>query len=167
VTDEKAEWTPFEVGSFGEADDALYRKNDPGYIGVFVNSRYQVVVREQNTTLGKVTWLAIVRRDRQIIRDWRDLQRIKNELTSPEAEGVEIFPKESRLVDTSNQYHLFVLPTGLSFPFGYAERDVSDEVMPGSAHQQRAFESRPDDINTNVSSRKQYKKWEHDRRRKK
>lgn len=159
-------WTPFEVGSFGPMEDLLYKQNDPGYIGVFVNSRYQVIVREQDTTLGKVTWLAIVRRDRQPIRDWRDMQRIKNELTSPEAEGCEIFPKESRLVDTSNQFHLFVLPTGMAFPFGYAERDVSDVQMPGSAHQQRAFEEPPPDLNANATSRKQYRDWDRKRKRK-
>ncbi len=42
------------------------------------------------------------------ITDFRDFQRIKNELVHPEAEAVQVFPAESRLVDTCNQYHLFV-----------------------------------------------------------
>lgn len=152
-------WTSFETATFGPKGDALYRENDPGFIGVFLNSRYQVIAREQQTPMGPVTWLAIVRRDRMPIHDWRDMQRIKNELTHPEAEGVELYPAESRLVDTSNQFHIFVLPRGLSFPFGYADRDVSDQKLPGSLHGQRPFEHPPPDLNANTANRDQYLAW--------
>lgn len=56
--------------------------------------------------------------------DWRDFQRIKNELVAPEAEAVELFPAESRLVDTANHYHLWVFPE-YRFPFGMQAREVS------------------------------------------
>lgn len=61
--------------------------------------------------------LSIKRLDQQPIRDWRDLQEIKNQLVGPECEGIELFPAESRLTDTANQYHLFCIddPT---FRFG-------------------------------------------------
>jgi hypothetical protein len=120
-----------------------------GFVGVFRNSRYQVEVNEVSTELGEITWLAIVRTDREAIHDWRDLQRLKNELLGPEREACEIYPAESRLVDTSNQYHLFVLPEGQHFPFGYAARDISDKssLSKSTKHKQRPFEVDPEGLN--------------------
>lgn len=74
-----------------------------------------------------VVWLSIKRFDRRAIHDWRELQRIKNELCGPEFEAVEIYPAESRKVDTSNQFHLWVLSKGVRLPFGYGSRMVVDE----------------------------------------
>ena len=39
-------------------------------------------------------------------------------------EAIEIFPSEKRLVDTANQYHLWVLPEGENMCFGFTERLV-------------------------------------------
>lgn len=144
-------WTPFVVAAFPEPMRSLM-ESEPGHVGVFRNSRYQVSIREQDTAAGKVSWLSIVRLDRELIRDWRELQRIKNELTGPECEGCEIYPAESRLVDTNNQQHLFVLPPGLFFPFGYPVRDVGEKQAGGSVHKQRPFENPPPDLD--VMSRK-------------
>lgn len=116
---------------------------DPTFVGVFKNNKYQVSIY----TREGLTWLAIVRIDREAIHDWRDIQRIKNELMGPEREACELYPAESRLVDTNNQFHLFVLPEGASFPFGYDERDVSDCIAPGTKHKQRPFEVPPKDLN--------------------
>jgi len=146
-------WTTFQEGSY--PDDPIIQaiRSEPGYVGVFVNSRYQVQMREQDTPLGRVTWLSIVRRDREVIRDWRELQRIKNELLGPEREAVELYPAESRLVDTNNQQHLFVLPEGAIIPFGYMQRDVSDErgLIPGTIHKQRPFEVSPQGVNERIN----------------
>lgn len=49
-------------------------------------------------------------RDRAPIRDWRVGQRVKNELVGPEAEGIELYPAESRLMDEANEYWLVVFP---------------------------------------------------------
>lgn len=92
---------------------------------VFMNSRYQVETERNN---GMVH-LSIKRKDQQPVHDWRDLQRIKNELVGPECEGVELYPAESRCVDTANQYHLWVVddPTH-RFEIGWDEgRLVMDE----------------------------------------
>lgn len=56
--------------------------------------------------------------------DWRDFQRIKNELLGPEWEAVELYPAESRLTDTANQYHLWCFP--FQMPFGFEDRLVMD-----------------------------------------
>lgn len=74
---------------------------------------------------GDVLWLSIKRRDRATVHDWRDLQRIKNMIVGDEHEGFEVYPAESRLVDTANQYHLWVfVDAAVRLPVGYQNRDV-------------------------------------------
>lgn len=73
---------------------------------VYLNDRYQVAKRTIED--GRMVHLSIKRVDREPIHDWRDLQAIKNMLVGPECEAIEIYPAESRLVDTANQYHLWV-----------------------------------------------------------
>ena len=108
-------WTEFERAGSG----------DPfGESKTFINNLYQVSVDED---IGGALHLSIVRRDRRPIRDWRHLQRIKNEIAGPDREAVEIYPAESRLVDTNNQYHLWVKRPGERFDFGYADGRASSE----------------------------------------
>lgn len=59
-----------------------------------------------------------------------------NELVGEEVEAVELYPAESRLVDGSNQFHLWCV-IGFRFPFGFEERLVSEDT-PGVT--QRPFE---------------------------
>jgi len=58
-------------------------------------------------------------------RDWRDFQRIKNDIIGPEEEALELYPAESRMVDCSNEWHLWCL-LGVRWPFGFDERLVSE-----------------------------------------
>jgi len=55
----------------------------------------------------------------------RDVQRIKDELFGTYAEAVELYPARSRLHDASGERHLWILPPGQMFPFGF-ERPISD-----------------------------------------
>lgn len=137
-------WTPFETASLpdGPLNDRPIR--------VYMNSRYQVNLYKVNggPIFGDVAWLSIKALDKQARHDWRDMQRIKNEIIGEEYEGIEIFPAESRLVDTANQYHLWVFMHGFRMPFGFNERivcDAEDGVYAGA--RQRPFErgARPDD----------------------
>lgn len=76
--------------------------------------------------LGDVAWLSIKRRDRDVIRDWRELQAIKNAVIGPEHEGFELYPAESRLCDTANQFHLFVfMQARVRMPVGFTVREVA------------------------------------------
>jgi hypothetical protein len=72
--------------------------------------------------------LNIRRRDgRPIFRDWRHFQAIKNQLVGEECEGIELYPAESRLVDTSNKYHLWChTDSRFRFPVGFDYRDLKD-----------------------------------------
>ena len=112
----------------------LHFSHVKGDARVFGNDRYTVTVREQNVPgFGVVLQLSVHTHTRGAIgaHDWRHFQRIKNELAGPEREAVEIYPPESQLVDTSNEFHLWVLPEGMVLPFGMrGDRMVRDRDDP-------------------------------------
>jgi hypothetical protein len=143
-------WTPFVPATLPEAaHDLLEHVGGRAPDGVAVNSRYEVWIYrlepEDPETMPPMVHLSIKRRDRDPVRRWRDLQRIKNEVVGPDVEACEIFPCEGRLVDTSNQYHLWCLSPGARFPFGYRDRLVMEGD--GTKSRQEPFEEgeRPDD----------------------
>lgn len=116
-------------------------EREESQVQFWLNDIYQVAVRE----LGDdVVHINIRRRDGgPILRDWRHFQRIKNEILGEECEAVELYPAESRLVDTSNKYHLIGSrdPT-FRFPFGDLfgdKRDVSYESGESPGTRQRAL----------------------------
>lgn len=74
--------------------------------------------------------LNIRRHDLRPCKEWRHFQQIKNELVGPEHEAVELFPAESRLVDSSHEYHLWVhADVNTRFPFGFPKRFVLKEAL--------------------------------------
>lgn len=99
-------------------EEKLYEKLNEGQL--WKNDLYTIAVYDQGEDGkgGRFLHLSIKRNDREPIHDWRDLQRIKTELCGPEAEGVEIYPAESRVVDMANQYHLWVF-TKAKLGFGF------------------------------------------------
>lgn len=96
---------------------------------LWINKLYQVQVRYCSDLGHKGTiHLNIRRRDGSPAgHDWRHYQEIKNQLAGPEREAFEMYPAESRKVDTSNKWHLWVLPEGERIPIGSMERDVQYE----------------------------------------
>lgn len=150
-----AAWTPFRRCSCW-LDAIGNREEIPSYMLALRNSIYTVHVEqcEDVAPFGQITWLSIKRNDRRAIHDWRDLQRIKNEICGAEREAVEIYPAESRPTDTANQYHLWVMPSSYQLPFGYSERLVASDgaIDPsnGIAAQQRPFKpgEAPSDVMT-------------------
>jgi len=117
----KGAWEPFQCLANEEELKTMHR-----FAGltvpdnIVVNNYYVVYVYEED----RCTHLSIRRHDNSAIRDWRDLQRIKNELCGQDREGLEIYPAENRLVDVGNHYHLWVLSSGEQIPFGFHERCV-------------------------------------------
>ena len=98
---------------------------------IYMNDLYQVNVEAVHAPFGEeagdMFWLSIKRRDRGPVRDWRELQQIKNMIVGDEHEGFEVYPAESRLVDTANQYHLWVfMDPAVRLPVGYRHREVLD-----------------------------------------
>ena len=113
-----------EAGAVAMLDDEARRYR------FFLNDLYQVQV---GVTGPDDDWLHINirRRDGGMFKDWRHFQQIKNEIAGPEREAVEIYPAESRKVDTSNKWHLWVLPEGKQALPGWGERDVSYKQING------------------------------------
>lgn len=132
-------WTPFREVAPPEGLPEKARAHH-----VFVNSIYQVSVwYEHSDVFGDIAHLSIKTHDKQARHDWRDMQRIKNELCGEDTEGVELFPAESRLVDTANQYHLFVFRT-YKIPLGFTERLVGDGPTQNLPHTGRQRPWRPE-----------------------
>lgn len=49
---------------------------------------------------------------------WRELQRIKDEIFGKDRMAVQVYPRQSDLVDAADMYHLWVFPVGYRFDFG-------------------------------------------------
>lgn len=113
---------------------------------IYLSEQYQVAIDKSppHGFAGQLVWhLSIKRIDKEPIMDWRDLQAIKSQLCGPEAEALQLFPAESRVVDTSNQYHLFVFMKGAGrkhprIPLGWGSGMKTDE--PGGKAKQRPRE---------------------------
>jgi hypothetical protein len=138
-----AEWfTPFigHIPTWDEQVEFTERQvNERMEDEVWVNDVYQVAIRPADAYSSdwpSMVHLSIKRLDRLPIHDWRDLQAIKNELVGPEHEALELYPAESRCVDSANQFHLWVCrdPT-IRFPFGFPGRYVSDTDLLGKSKQ--------------------------------
>ena len=81
---------------------------------------------------GTEFWhLSIKRHDKEPMNDWREMQAIKTAICGPKAEAVQLYPAEDRVVDTSNQYHLYVL-VGARFPFGFQSGARTDKDHGGT-----------------------------------
>ena len=134
-------WTPFQ--SLGTQTTTFHMNDGDAYddtAEIFLNSRYKVAKYDDGETIH----LSIKRLDGQALQDWRELQRIKNELLGKEVEAVQLHPAESRLLDMCDQVHLWALKQG-RFQFGFNERIVSEgTVLPGQT--QRPFEQKPPDL---------------------
>lgn len=114
----------------------IFRKQQRGQ-QMWINELY--VVHKRPVADGWIE-LSIRRQDRGHVVDWRHKQAIKNQLCGEECEGLELFPAESRLYDSANQFWIYVrAEPGELIPVGFNEgRHVSDEDIGGS--KQRPFE---------------------------
>jgi hypothetical protein len=109
------DWQPME---FIRTDNDATRE---GLVDIYANDLYTCITRTDNP---RVTWLSIKRNDLAPIHNWQHLQHIKNDICGAEREAVELYPAMSRIVDTANQYHLWVLPAGHTLDVGFKDRLV-------------------------------------------
>jgi len=99
-----------------ESITALYKRLEK--TPIFKNDTYTVMIdyspEERDDvffspdTKGDFLHLSIKRNDKEAIFSFSDLSSIKNFLSGKENESFEIYPAESRKLDASNQYHLWV-----------------------------------------------------------
>jgi hypothetical protein len=148
-------WTSFvRVGIFDRCPEYPFFREQTEDHGnhnreVWRNSRYLVSVdRIPVESLDvPVIHLQIESNNHHAVRDWRDFQRIKNELVGKEEEALEMYPAESRLVDTCNTYHLWCVP-GSVLPFGCMQRMVSESGCGDGVQRPWELDVRPSDLLT-------------------
>src|SRR5277367_1896325 len=98
-------WTKFKGSDVGvDHQTGVPTKLERG-ASMWVNNLYTVTLTAYTgidepvfKEWGKMVELSIRRNDRGAAKDWRDFQRIKNELLGPEWGGFESYPAESNLV---------------------------------------------------------------------
>lgn len=88
-------------------------------------TKYAVLTRDVETAWGKVIHCAI-RNGTNTDIPWKEKQWIKNSLFGEERTAIEVFPKESRLIDAANMYHLWILEKDYELPFGIHADDLSE-----------------------------------------
>lgn len=113
---------------------------------IWLNSRYQVEIRFAGIfpIYGEIYEMSIKRRDKEALYDWRDIQRIKNDLFGSNTTAVQLFPPERHLVDTANQYYFYVFADSFEFPFGFKERLLNNKAetrVSNGLSKQKPFES--------------------------
>jgi hypothetical protein len=117
--------------------DVVFRNgNEPHNYQVAVNL---IEPNESDKAQGTpdIVWLSIKRVDKEPLHDWRHLQEIKNMLVGPEYEGMEMYPAESRVVDSANQYHLWVVnDESFRWPWGFKD-GFKSEIMVGGSKQRK------------------------------
>ncbi len=122
----------------GDLTDQHKRLGKHAPIAIYVCRDYQVSIFTVPNPGGgwPAMWhLSIKRRDRGPMDQdrWRILQHVKNTLVGESHEAVELYPAESRLVDTANQYHLWCFKDPeQQWPFGFTERFVTSVETHGS-----------------------------------
>ena len=106
----------------------------------WLNNHYIVTVYRFPEGPRDVQCMSIRSIARDASHDWRDFQRVKNEIAGEDVEGFEIYPAKKRTVDQANQYWVWCLRPGMELPVGFSERSVdgsNDERFPMS--RQRPF----------------------------
>lgn len=92
---------------------------------------------------GPFVRIGISSNDETARHDWRDFQRIKNDIVGDEWEAVELYPAESRLLDPSNRFYLWCVPNGVLQLGMFSGRRV-DNVKAAIAPQRPFYGGRTD-----------------------
>ncbi len=105
---EPREWENMERGF-----DPLSKVHHTGMREEWVSKYYQVLVRRKPGRGAQCISLMITNADQSARRDWREFQRIKNEIVGEDWVGYEIYPPESKAVDPSNAFFLWCYPKAM------------------------------------------------------
>lgn len=115
-----------EIAQYLQAMNIVTMITEPVKHHRLKNNNYLVEVHTEDD--GTPVYAKIWKNNHQHLRNWQDLQRIKNDVGGPHSEAIEIFPDEDKLMDTENCYWLWFAPPGKHFPFGidYPRRELED-----------------------------------------
>lgn len=113
------------------------------------NSKYKVTFDKQcdhvhpDWPKGLKCWyISFSMKDGGHLLDWREIQEIKNQVVGEEHEAVMLFPKDSRCMDTANQFHLYIIgDKDQEFPIGWqCPKAISDDVGESNCKQRKLEE---------------------------
>lgn len=97
---------------------------------IYSNSYYYVEAMWHNDNKGQPCYCAIriTNTDQSAHHDWREFQRIKNEVAGDDWCGYELYPPEQHLIDNANFFMLYAVPPAAESPFlAKRGREVHDE----------------------------------------
>lgn len=142
---------------------ALHRQGVPVEPGpntdAWVNDQYIVhrrTITSDNEGQPPMFHLSIRNQDHGARHDWRDFQRIKNQLAGEEYEGVELYPAESNKMDTANQFHIWAFPFHLGI--GWEERMVTDHDV-SSTHEPGAVQRDNEPVDGPLNTLEEVNEW--------
>lgn len=127
---QKKAWTPLVRIELSKENFPEVNVDDLEYDEYWMNNEYIVKVYYPDNPVhqfpnNKFTWLCFRNlRNSHHAHDWRDMQMMKNEICGHERTAVEVFPPMSKLVDTCNQFHMWVYPEDYKLDFGYNEQSI-------------------------------------------
>lgn len=85
----------------------------PSITRAFRNNRYIVSVYDYSeTTVGYAIRAMIQSLSGEPVRNWEDLQRVKNECFGPETVAIEYYPAQSQLRNSHHIYWLWIYEPG-------------------------------------------------------
>ena len=102
---------------------------------------YQVCSRLINTKFGKVEHVTIIKiapdgepimtGDGSRTVTWNEKMMIKNELFGENRFAIEVYPKQDRLIDVTDTYHLWVFDKKTDMPFGIHPKEYTKAINRG------------------------------------
>lgn len=104
----------FIKNNWGEWEHRIKPRYDSGTLPIpapngLVQAWCNGIFAVQEYDKGGWLYLMIRRHDQKPI-GWAEMQRIKNELYDPETIGIQVFPRESKLINDCNMYWMFLVP---------------------------------------------------------
>ena len=104
---------------------------------------YSVTSRMIRTKFGNVEHVAITRIRKDLseqvdnfggngVITWSEKMQIKNELFGESRFAIEVYPKQDRLVDVMDVYHLWVFDKKLEMPFGIHPKEHIKAINRGA-----------------------------------
>lgn len=85
-----------------------------------MNDKFEIlqnVFWSNDPFFGDIYYLSIRRQDDSDIITWSELQEIKNALYGNESQALEVYPKESNLVNYANVRHIWIISSNFKIPF--------------------------------------------------
>lgn len=103
-------WSPMEVIDLSSVPPW---ERPPGLTRAFRNNRYIVQVHDYaETSVGYAIRAMIQSLSGEPVRNWEDLQRVKNECFGAETVAIEYYPAQSQLRNTHHIYWLWIYEPG-------------------------------------------------------